>query len=163
MGIEIERKFLVLDDGWREHAEGGVVMRQAYIVAGAGCSVRVRLLPDRALLTLKGRTDGFRRSEFEYAIPLEEAELIFRDLSVGAPIEKTRYTVQVNGFDWEVDEFAGQNRGLVVAEIEGNDETELERAISQRPSWLGEEVSHDRRYTNAQLALHPFRTWCGVK
>jgi adenylate cyclase len=153
MGIEIERKFLVTGDGWRTGASG-VPMRQGYLALGPPASVRVRIEGERALLNIKESTLGLRRDEFEYEIPVADAEeLLFH--CGGSVIEKQRFNVQHGGRDWEVDVFGGPNAGLVVAEVELDDENER----VDLPPWVGEEVSRDPRYRNTYLSAHPYRTW----
>ena len=157
MNVEIERRFLVAGDGWRGGADGTRLV-QGYLAADAERSVRVRLTPDRAWLTVKGRTVGSARPEFEYPIPRADAEALL-DLCLGT-VEKTRHRVAAGaaGLVWEIDEFAGANAGLVLAEIE------LRRADQDfpRPDWLGDEVTGDPRYANARLALAPWTTWDGA-
>ena len=153
MGVEIERKFLVIGQGWQ--GQGSVAhIHQGYLCSGGGCTVRVRLTDGAGTLTLKGPTQGLRRAEFEYAIPPEDAEALL--LMAGSRVvEKHRHTLQYAGHTWEVDVFAGANAGLIVAEIELAAEDEP----FDRPPWLGEEVSHVGRYTNAALSTHPFSVW----
>jgi CYTH domain-containing protein len=115
----------------------------------------VRIAGDRGFLTIKGPTQGVTRSEFEYAIPVSDAREMLETLCVGPLIEKTRYTLEHNGLIWEIDEFAGENQGLILAEVEL---TEANQSI-QLPEWVGTEVSHDPRYFNANLARHPYRQW----
>ena len=153
MGEEIERKFLVTGDGWRDGAEP-TRMRQAYLALGPPASVRIRLEGDRAILNIKESTLGIRRGEFEYEIPVADAEALF-NLCVGFVVEKSRYQVRHGNHVWEVDMFEGENAGLVLAEVELSAESER----VELPSWVGEEVSHDLRYRNTHLAVHPFRTW----
>ena len=160
MAIEIERKFLVRHDGWRADAGPGVRLRQGYLsrVTGADAarsSVRVRTDGVRAFLNIKGATLGIRRQEFEYAIPPADAEAMLATLCLGAVVDKTRFEVPLGGHVWEIDVFAGDNAGLVVAEIELQDEAE----DFLRPDWLGDEVSDDARYYNVCLAERPFRNW----
>jgi len=157
MGTEIERKFLVVDEGWRAAADGGTRMSQGYLHSGPRVSVRVRVAGDRAWLNIKGATVGVSRAEYEYPIPADEGRRILQELSAGPLIEKVRYLVEHQGSTWEVDVFEGDNLGLVVAEIELDDETEQ----FARPPWAGEEVSHDRRYYNASLVEHPCSLWGG--
>lgn len=155
MGIEIERKFLVSADGWRTSAVLARRFRQAYLCTNDRITVRIRLMDDTdAVVTMKSAEAGLSRQEFEYAIPPEDARQLLA-LREGAIVEKTRHNVPFGGFTWEVDVFLGANQGLVVAEIE------LERADQEfdRPDWLGEEVSHDLRYYNSELARHPFSAW----
>jgi adenylate cyclase len=153
MGTEIERKFLVDGDGWKAGAQGRR-LRQGYLSFDPDRTVRVRIASDRAWLNVKGRTKGIRRLEFEYEIPVADAVQLL-DLSLAAVIDKTRYEVRHGERTWEVDEFHGENEGLVVAELELRDEQDE----FERPSWLGAEVSGDPRYYNACLARHPFREW----
>lgn len=153
--IEIERKFLVRDESWRAEADGGVHFRQGYLIGAKQASVRVRIEGEKANLNIKGATLGVRRQEFEYAIPLEEANELLDTLCEKPLIEKTRYTVRCGGHTWEIDLFEGENAGLVVAEIELTDENEP----FERPAWLGGEVSGDPRYYNVSLVKHPYRDW----
>lgn len=152
MGVEIERKFLVTGEGWREHP--GVDFRQGYLSEGVP-TVRVRTMGDRAVLTVKGPTQGLSRAEFEYDIPVEDALSMLGTLCGGTVIEKVRRKIEVAGRTWEVDEFGGANAGLVIAEVElsaEDDDVVL-------PEWVGDEVSSDPRYFNSNLAMHPFTTW----
>lgn len=154
MPTEIERKFLVKGDAWRSLGSG-VVYRQGYLATDSRRSVRVRVAGDRGFLTIKGATAGIARAEYEYAIPLSEAEELLETLCNRPLIEKIRYTLTVEGLVWEVDEFMGDNQGLIVAEVE------LESADQRMslPDWVGQEVSHDPRYFNSNLAQHPFQQW----
>jgi adenylate cyclase len=154
MGREIERKFLVAGDGWRDAADEGTVFKQGYLQSAPGRTVRVRLAGDRAWLTVKGRSDGAARAEFEYAIPPADAEQLL-ELCEPTVIDKTRYRVSHAGHVWEVDVFAGANAPLVVAEVE------LERvdAPVALPAWLGDEVTDDHRYQNSQLSRRPYASW----
>ncbi len=152
MGVEIERKFLV-KEGWQPTGES-VSIKQGYLPGTGPMLVRIRLEDQRALLTLKGRTEGVTRSEYEYEIPVQDAqELLLRCRK--KVVEKTRYFVIHGDYTWEVDVFAGANKGLVVAELELSDEDE----VFDRPDWLGAEVSSDARYYNSNLAEHPFSEW----
>lgn len=155
MGIEIERKFLVRDASWRTAAERDYHILQGYLSAEQHLTVRVRVRDDEAFLTLKGATTGVRRAEYEYPIPKTDAEAMLRDLSRDSLIEKRRHIVRDQGRIWEIDVFAGDNQGLVLAEIELADEQQR----FSRPNWLGQEVSDDPRYFNANLARHPYRRW----
>ena len=155
MGIEIERKFLVVNDSWREAASPGIPIKQGYLLGGKHASVRVRLQGDKANLNIKSATLGVRRQEFEYAIPLADAEVLLATLCHRPLIEKVRYLVPYVDKQWEIDVFEGDNAGLVVAELELQDETE----DYVRPPWLGEEVSHDPRYYNTSLSQHPYKDW----
>lgn len=161
MSIEIERKFLVTGDGWRAAAHRVIPMAQGYINDQAAmdsgaqkASVRVRIQDQEAFLNLKSRELGHTRQEFEYPLPLDDARALLT-LCVGGLIDKRRHLVQHQGHLWEVDEFLGDNAGLVVAEIE------LESADEAfaKPDWIGAEVTDDARYYNLALASHPFRHW----
>lgn len=155
MSTEIEHKFLVLDDRWRQQVERSARMRQGYLTSDARCSVRVRIADGQGFLNLKSGTLGIQRSEYEYPIPLADAEEILDTLCEKPLLEKTRHFVHFGAHLWEIDEFAGDNRGLIVAEIELSHPDEP----FVRPGWLGEDVSHDIRYYNSQLARHPYTTW----
>lgn len=152
MGREIERKFLVNGQPWQD---GGIAIRQAYLAVGPPVAVRVRIAGDRADLNLKQATLDISRAEYEYEIPLADAEELFQHHSAGVPIEKTRYRIPFEGRTWEVDVFEGANAGLVVAEIE----LEHEDAPLTLPPWAGLEVSGDPRYLNTWLAQHPYCAW----
>lgn len=152
VGIEIERKFLVINHDWRPRQ--GVVFRQGYLNRDRGRTVRVRLAGDRGYLTIKGAAQGLVRAEFEYEIPGQDAQQLL-GLCEGPLIEKTRYRVSHEGHVWEVDEFAGENQGLVVAELELDSPDEP----FVRPPWVGREVSDDHRYSNSQLSLRPYKVW----
>lgn len=154
MAIEIERKFLVVGDEWRSLGVG-TVYRQGYIVSGRGRTVRVRVAGDRAYLTIKGPAAGFSRSEFEYPIPLADATELLDTLCDRPLIEKTRHKIDWAGLVWEVDEFAGENQGLIMAEVEL---TDPHQSITQ-PDWIGEEVTGDPRYYNSNLTKYPFTHW----
>lgn len=155
VGTEIERKFLVNSEAWRAAATRAVSMRQGYLASSPASSVRVRIEGDEARLNIKSATLGISRTEYEYPIPLEDALEILETLCGDATVTKTRHFVEHAGHVWEVDEFSGPNAGLVVAELE------LESASETfaRPPWLGEEVSHDRRYYNVCLIDHPYCDW----
>jgi len=154
MAIEIERKFLVQDNTWRSLAVG-LVYRQGYISGGNGRTVRVRRVGDRAYLTIKGPAIGISRSEFEYEIPVADAEAMLTTLCDRPLIEKKRYRIPIDDLVWEVDEFFGENAGLILAEVELQ---HLDQPISL-PAWIGEEVSGDPRYFNSNLVVHPFTRW----
>lgn len=151
MFLEIERKYLVsgfVSDGLRHKK-----MTQAYL-AKDGCTVRVRIADDKAFLTIKGKTEGISRAEFEYEIPVEDARAMM-NLAIYPPIIKTRYYAEVDGKTWEVDVFEGENEGLVMAEIELRSENE-EFSL---PEWATEEVTGDKRYYNSYLAENPYKGW----
>ncbi len=154
MAKEIERKFLVKDDSWRQ-AGGGTLYRQGYICGGSDRVVRVRMCGNHAFLTIKRRVTQLARQEFEYKIPLADAEELLNTCCSGAIIEKTRYNIEYAGHLWEIDEFAGANQGLVIAEIE----LRTENQQFARPAWVGKEVSDDPRYFNANLVKNPFSAW----
>lgn len=155
MATEIERKFLVTSDVWREAADNGTRFRQGYLIGAEKASVRVRIEGDKANLNIKSATLGVRRQEFEYEIPLAEAEEMLDTLCEQPQIEKVRYHVPVGAHTWEVDVFAGDNEGLIVAEVELADEEES----FERPVWIGKEVSDDTRYYNVCLTRHPYKDW----
>ncbi len=153
MAIEIERKFLVKGEAWRSQATG-ILYRQGYLLANQGKTVRVRRAGDRGYLTIKGATQGISRHEFEYDIPLSDAEELL-NMCDRPLIEKTRYTLQHKGLTWEVDEFWGDNKGLIIAEVEL---TDPDQSV-QLPDWIDREVSADPRYFNAALARNPYQSW----
>ena len=155
MGVEIERKFLVVDDSWHAAASAGMRYRQGYLSTDPGSSVRVRVCGDRAWLNIKGATVGVTRREYEYEIPSADAHAILGELCVKPVIEKTRFIVEHDGRAWEIDVFEGDNAGLVVAELE------LESAgdAFTLPAWAGKDVSDDVRYYNQRLAEHPYSSW----
>ncbi len=155
MATEIERKFLLRDESWRDIADSGTRFRQGYLVGAERASVRVRIEGEQANLNIKSATLGIHRQEFEYPIPLDEAEELLDTLCEQPQIIKTRYLVPYGEHTWEIDVFDGDNAGLVVAEVElaAEDET------FERPSWIGEEVSGDTRYYNVCLVKHPYKDW----
>ncbi len=155
MAKEIERKFLVKHDGWRQHAAPGVFMSQGYLSGSQHSSVRVRVSGDQAFLNIKSATLGISRKEYEYAIPVTDAREMLRSLCEQPLIEKTRYHVAHGDHTWEVDVFGGDNAGLVVAEIELAHEDET----FALPDWAGAEVSHDVRYYNVCLVKNPYKLW----
>jgi adenylate cyclase len=153
MATEIERKFLVLGDDWRHLAEG-VPYRQAYLNQ-QGPTVRVRVVRDQGYLTIKGPTVNTSRLEYEYLIPVADAHEMLDRLAVSPVVEKLRYTIEYQGFVWVVDEFSGENSGLVMAELE----LEYPEQSFPLPPWIGQEVSGDPRFYNASLARNPFSRW----
>jgi len=155
MATEIEHKFLIRDDRWRQQVERSVRMRQGYLTSDARCSVRVRVAGGQGFLNIKSGTLGIQRSEYEYPIPLAEAEEILDTLCEKPLLEKTRHFIHFGEHVWEIDEFAGANAGLIVAEVELSHPDEP----FERPDWASEDVSHDIRYYNSQLARHPYATW----
>lgn len=154
MGIEIERKFLVHGDGWRQPSERQTRFSQGYLSRDPVRTVRVRIAGERAFLTIKGATTGATRAEFEYEVPLADAQALLA-MCDGPVVEKIRHLCPYEGMTWEVDEFLGANAGLVVAEIE----LESEGQVFGKPAWLGVEVTGDARYVNANLAVRPFTSW----
>jgi adenylate cyclase len=155
MKKEIERKFLVTDDAWRTAGGASLPCEQGYICSGHGMTVRVRRMGEKGFLTLKGPTEGISRTELEYEIPVDEAEHLLKNFCGGRVVSKVRTILDADGALWEIDEFTGENRGLIVAEIE----LESEDQLVDKPAWLGAEVSHDSRYRNAALATQPFIQW----
>ena len=153
MGKEIERKFLVDGDAWRESE--GTLYRQGYLSTVKERTVRIRVAGDKAMITIKGVTQGATRSEYEYGIPLGDAEEMLDTLCEKPLVEKRRHKVEAEGLTWEVDEFLGDNAGLILAEVELEDEQQK----FERPSWIGREVTDDVRYFNANLVRHPYREW----
>jgi adenylate cyclase len=154
MKIEIERKFLVSSDDWQTGLSG-TLYRQGYLCTDPQRTVRVRIGGGTAILAVKGAGDGVARPEFEFPIPLADAEALLEHCCLQPPVDKYRYRIPFAGMIWEVDEFLGDNRGLILAEIE------LERGDQPvaLPPWVGSEVTTDHRYYNAYLARHPFTTW----
>ncbi len=159
MALEIERKFLLLDESWREAADCGTRMRQGYLSNSDKSSIRVRISGAAAQLNIKSAEPGCVRREYEYPIPVIDAEELLADLCFAAQIEKIRYKVDFSGFIWEIDVFSGANQGLVVAEIELND---LKQEFP-RPPWLGREVSDEIRYYNSHLISYPFCQWSAAE
>ncbi|MFO1417553.1 MAG: CYTH domain-containing protein [Methylotetracoccus sp.] len=155
MAIEIERKFLVNGDSWKQEADPPAYLRQAYLTRDHDCSIRVRTDGQRAWMNIKGATVGVQRAEYEYEIPLADGIELVERFARGPVIEKWRYVIPAGRHHWEIDVFEGENSGLVVAEIELDDPADE----FARPDWLGEEVTHDVRYYNTQLSLHPYRQW----
>jgi adenylate cyclase len=153
MGVEIERKFLLAGDAWRSLGEP-LLLRQGYLSSDRDRVVRVRVEGDQAYLTIKGKSVGATRGEWEYPIPLVDANELLA-LCEQPLIEKFRRRIEFAGNVWEVDEFLGANQGLVVAEIELASEDQA----FERPDWIGAEVTHDPRYFNSALARHPFSAW----
>ena len=154
MATEIERKFLVTSDRWKKDADQGTEFRQGYLSTEGSCSVRVRREGDTANINIKSAVLGVSRSEFEYPIPADEADELL-GLFCTSTVIKTRYLVRYAGKTWEVDVFAGDNSGLVVAEVE----LESVDENFELPAWVGKEVSSDIRYYNTELAKQPYNTW----
>jgi len=155
MAIEIERKFLVDLNKWKSFSKpSGDFYRQGYIVTNPEKTIRVRLTEKTAFLTIKGISEGASRAEFEYEIPTEDAQELLDSFAI-SNIEKRRYTLEFEHKIWEVDEFLGENEGLIVAEIELNDENEA----FVKPDWIVEEVTGQKKYYNSQLSTFPFKKW----
>ncbi len=154
MAKEIERKFLVKDDSWRS-GDVGKRYRQGYLSTAKDRTVRIRTAGDEAFLTVKGSSTGTSRAEYEYKIPFEDANEMLDRLCEKPLIEKTRYRIPHEDVVWEVDEFAGENRGLVLAEVELKDEKQRVTL----PQWVGQEVTGDDRYFNVNLVERPFTKW----
>jgi CYTH domain-containing protein len=154
MGVEIERKFLPASDQWRSLAKG-IHYCQGYLNRHRERTVRVRTIGERGFLTVKGASRGATRMEFEYEIPVEDARVMLAELCEKPLIEKKRYRIDHAGHTWEVDEFFGENQGLVVAEIE----LEREDQPFAKPAWIGKEVTGDPRYFNSSLIANPYRNW----
>lgn len=155
MPTEIERKFLISDQSWRAQIDRSCAMQQGYLVStGNAASVRVRIEGERANLNIKAAVVGASRAEYEYPIPLDEAREMLDSLCVGL-VSKTRHYLDQGELTWEIDEFHGENRGLLIAEIEL---PQLDHAF-ELPSWIGREVTSEQRYYNHSLAIQPYRSW----
>ncbi len=154
MGVEIERKFLVDGEAWRTLG-AATLLRQGYLSADPARTVRVRIDGERAFLTIKGKSVGASRGEWEYPIPVAEAAQLLDGLCQQPLVEKVRRRIAVGPHTWEVDEFLGANAGLVVAEIELASEDEA----FDKPDWIGREVTGDTRYFNSNLIRHPYSQW----
>ncbi|MBF0271770.1 MAG: CYTH domain-containing protein [Magnetococcales bacterium] len=154
MGKEIERRFLVKGDGWRGLGQG-VEYQQGFLSTVKERVVRVRIAGEKATLTIKGISEGYSRLEFEYEIPKADARILLNSLCERPWIEKIRYRIPIGDVVWEVDEFHGDNQGLIMAEVELADENQ-QVAL---PSWIGREVSTDSRYFNASLVHTPYSLW----
>lgn len=155
MAIEIERKFLVVSDSWRNAVIASSPMRQGYLSSSENTSLRVRISGDRAHLNIKSGGISIRRLEYEYEIPLQDGLEMLAELSQGPLMEKTRHKVRFGNHIWDLDVFAGNNAGLVVAEVELDAEDEF----FHKPDWAGEEVSDDPRYYNLNLINNPYCNW----
>ena len=154
MAIEIERKFLVLDETWRTDAQT-LQCEQGYLLLGPPVSVRVRIMGDTATINIKHTATALTRHEYQYPIPQADARELLDNSCQETNIKKQRHHVKLGDFTWEIDEFEGENQGLIVAEIE----LESEDQQFPRPAWLGEEVTNDPRYLNAALTQTPYTTW----
>lgn len=154
VGTEIERKFLLRNDGWRAGVTG-TMYRQGYLNSAKERTVRIRTVGDKAFLTIKGITVGATRAEYEYPIPFDECNAMLDTLAEKPLIEKKRYKIKRGDLTWEIDEFFGDNKGLVVAEVELQSESQA----FDKPDWVGDEVSGDPRYFNSNLIKHPYTRW----
>jgi len=155
MGIEIERKFLVDHNQWRQLSKPeGVHYRQGYLATDAKTTTRIRVKDKQGFITIKGLSKGISRSEYEYPIPVDDA-IEMLDTLAESEVEKIRYNIHFEGHLWEVDEFLGDNAGLIMAEIELKDEAET----FAKPNWITQEVSDDDRYYNSNLSQNPFKNW----
>ncbi len=154
MGTEIERKFLLCGESWRNGATG-TMYRQGYLNSAKERTVRIRTVGEGAFLTIKGITVGATRAEYEYPIPFDDCNAMLDTLAEKPLIEKKRYKINYGGLIWEIDEFFGDNKGLIVAEVEL--QSEVQRF--DKPEWIGEEVSGDPRYFNSNLIKNPFTKW----
>ena len=155
MAIEIEKKFLLLSDDWKKAVTDSRIIQQGYFGPAGKASIRVRISGDEANINIKSATLDIVRKEFEIPVPLEDAREMITNLCQQPVIKKTRYYVPVGVHVWEVDVFEGDNEGLVVAEIELSSVDEE----FDKPEWLGEEVSNDKRYYNVCLVENPFKNW----
>ncbi|MBE2246628.1 MAG: CYTH domain-containing protein [Candidatus Competibacteraceae bacterium] len=155
MGIEIERKYLVDKLIWRNmHKGSGELLRQGYIYADANKTIRIRATSNKGFITIKGKTAGLSRPEYEYEIPVDEANELLSHFC-HSTISKIRYVLYDKGRAWEVDEFLDENEGLIVAEVELDDEKE----IVERPDWIDREVTGEEKYYNAVLIHQPYKNW----
>lgn len=154
MPLEIERKYLIKSDDWKNYTNKKIIIKQGYLSSNPDSTVRIRLTNKKAFITIKSKTTGITRSEYEYGIPISDARELL-NLCTKPLIQKTRYIVVQNKSRWEVDIFEGVNEGLEIAEIELENADEL----IIKPDWLGEEVSDDSRYFNSSLAVHPYKDW----
>lgn len=155
MGVETEKKFLVKKELWNKVKKGGTRYRQGYILRQEDKTIRIRLIEgDKGYITIKGKARGISRPEYEYAIPEKDAEELLENFC-DAVVSKKRYKINIEGKLWEVDEFLGDNEGLIVAELELKEEAEQ----FNLPEWIGTEVTGDPRYYNSELSVNPFKNW----
>ena len=154
MGLEIEKKFLLKNEDWKIHCTEGIQIKQGYLNSHIERTVRVRLSDGKGKITIKGKTENITRKEFEYQIPYKEA-LSLIQLCETPIIEKTRFKVKLGNLTWEIDEFGGENVGLIIAEVE----LKSENQILNIPSWIGQEVSKDSKYYNSSLLTYPYKNW----
>ena len=154
MGIEIEKKFLLKNEDWKRQCTEGVQIKQGYLNSHTERTVRIRISGGNGEITIKGKTENLTRKEFEYQIPYEEA-LSLIQLCETPIIEKTRFKIKQENLTWEIDQFGGENIGLIIAEVE----LESENQILTLPSWVGKEVSQDSKYYNSSLLTYPYKNW----
>ncbi len=155
MGYEIERKFLVTNDSWRNLCRKKERYRQGYLSSDPARVVRIRVVGERGIITIKGPAINNIRSEFEYEIPVDDAVVLLTNLCIPPIIEKTRYSVAIDNLLWEIDEFAGENSGLIIAEVELD---HPEQKINL-PAWIGREVTGETRFYNSNLSRYPYNSW----
>lgn len=155
MAYEIERKFLLTSDAWRHQIDRTLDIKQGYLCNTEKASLRIRISDQTGFLSSKTMTKQIRRHEFEYEVPLHDAEFMLEYMCLGSPIIKKRHLVKIDHHTWEIDEFLDDNKGLIVAEIELSHEDEP----FTNPSWLGTEVSGDIKYFNMSLVARPFKSW----
>ncbi len=155
MATEIERKFLLKNDLWRDAVVKSTHFRQGYLMTSKKSSVRIRIEGELSNINIKSATLGIVRKEYEYPVPLEDANELLDNLCEKGLIEKVRHYLHVENHEWEIDEFKGDNQGLIVAEVELKDEQEE----FHYPEWLGQEVSAEKKYYNALLVKRPYNTW----
>ncbi len=151
--VEIERKYLIKKELWRSSGKG-IKIRQGYLSVDPERTVRIRFADERAFLTIKGKSKGIVRTELEYEIPKIEAEVLLK-MCLDFPVEKTRFKEKIKNLTWEIDVFEGENKGLIMAEVE----LKHENQNVDLPEWIGEEVSNDSRYYNAWLSKNPYSKW----
>ena len=154
MGREIERKFLVINQKYHQNSSW-IYYKQGYLCTDKQRTVRIRIAGDKSFITIKGENQGISRLEYEYPVPMKDAEEMLEALCSKPVIEKHRYRYQFEGFIWEIDEFLGENAGLIIAEIELPDE----KTEFIKPDWIGKEVSGDFRYSNSNLSKNPYSQW----
>jgi adenylate cyclase len=155
VGLEIERKFLVVSSDWRSEVDRAEPLRQGYLSTEASRVVRVRVAGEQGFLTVKGKRVGDRRAEFEYPIPVEDADAMLEHLCLRPFIAKVRHHLNRRPGDWIVDVFETENDGLILAEVEFSDAS----PVTDLPDWIGTEVTTDDRYGNSNLQSHPYSTW----
>jgi adenylate cyclase len=154
MGTEIERKFLLKSDAWRSQSVGKLY-RQGYVFKSTDVTVRIRIVETQGYITLKGKAEQYARPEFEYEIPVDDAQVMLELWCHPRIVEKIRYQVPFGNLVWEVDEFQGFNQGLVLAEVELASNSQA----FELPDWIGQEVSDQARYYNSSLAVYPYTQW----